>query len=526
MRKRFSLAIAALLTSVFIGGGAALGAGPCNPAPEITRRLPRYSHGWVGSVCWLDNVIYEVTDSTTVPIMKNAETGATIGTLPIKGVPTAIQGISYDPWHDTWWIKPHQIHEAWEFTWAGNSTGRKISTRSYALQVYVDPDEENVIWVGQSVDGGVLKINLATNALLQAIPTNFGVRSVVRMDDYFWCTRAGEVGDSGVLIKINGSGQEICRYYMPVTKYDHDTGGCSIDDEGQLWVEGGKESNIYRIDVGYDPVVATPTPAPTPTPPVTGHIDSGDYDGDGTSEIAVFRPASGLWAIRGLTRAYFGPNELPVCGDYDGDGTSDIAVFRSSSARWSVRGITRFFFGSAGDFPLPGNYTSGDRAAEAAVFRRTSGLWAVRGVTRFYWGGSGDLPVPGYYAAGNVKRAATFRLGTGRWAVRGVENFYFGSGTDTPVVADFSGDGIDDSAIFRPASGLWAVRGWTRQYFGGWGDTPVPAAYAGGAASEIAVYRPSTGRWLISGGASPYFGAAADLPVAGPACNPSSAGVI
>ena len=35
-------------------------------------------------------------------------------------------------------------------------------------------------------------------------------------------------------------------------------------------------------------------------------IEGGDYNGDGSSDIAVFRPPSGLWSLRGITRAYHG----------------------------------------------------------------------------------------------------------------------------------------------------------------------------------------------------------------------------
>ena len=39
----------------------------------------------------------------------------------------------------------------------------------------------------------------------------------------------------------------------------------------------------------------------------------GDYDGDGTEEAGIFRFSVGLWAIRGVTRAYFsGTNDLLV----------------------------------------------------------------------------------------------------------------------------------------------------------------------------------------------------------------------
>ncbi|MFH1037569.1 MAG: lectin like domain-containing protein [PVC group bacterium] len=212
---------------------------------------------------------------------------------------------------------------------------------------------------------------------------------------------------------------------------------------------------------------------------------SGDYDGDGVTDIAVFRPVTGLWAVKGVTRAYFGgANDRPVPGDYDGDGTCDPAVFGSSSGgnsgRWGVRGVTRVYFGAPFDEPVPSDFT-GDGSVGIAVFRETTGLWAARGVTRCYFGAAGDLPVPGVYRwyGSNQKntpfrsQAAVFRPSTGLWAVRGCTRCYFGMVLDTPVRGDFDGDSIDETAIFRPGSGLWAVRSLTRAYFGVAGDIPA-----------------------------------------------------
>ena len=78
----------------------------------------------------------------------------------------------------------------------------------------------------------------------------------------------------------------------------------------------------------------------------------GDYNGDGTWKVGIFRPASGLWAIRGLSRIYFGtPGDVGIPGDYDGDGTARIGVFRPSSSLWAIRGLTRIYFGSSSDLP-------------------------------------------------------------------------------------------------------------------------------------------------------------------------------
>lgn len=88
------------------------------------------------------------------------------------------------------------------------------------------------------------------------------------------------------------------------------------------------------------------------TPAVLG----ADFDGDSRDDIAVFRPSTGLWSVRGVTRTYFGARgDTPSPGDYNGDGIADFAVHRSSVNLWIARGITRTYYGnSATDTPLTG----------------------------------------------------------------------------------------------------------------------------------------------------------------------------
>ena len=247
-------------------------------------------------------------------------------------------------------------------------------------------------------------------------------------------------------------------------------------------------------------------------------VTATDFNGDGRDDIAVFRPATGLWAVRNLGRVYYGrAGDIPSAGDYDGDGIADVAVFRPGNGLWAVRDHTRFYFGAAGDIPVPGDYT-GAGSASAAIFQQGSGRWAVRSLTRFYFGMEGDLPVPADYSGDGTREIGFFRPSTGLWAIRGLTRAYFGRSGDTPVPAVYDWYGVGGPfvagiAVYRPTSGLWAVRGLTRVYFGQSGDSPVTGDYNGDSIDEIALFRPTSGLWAIRGVTRAYFGALGDVPV-------------
>jgi len=258
----------------------------------------------------------------------------------------------------------------------------------------------------------------------------------------------------------------------------------------------------------------TPSAIPTPTiPTLTAPPWITDYNGDGTSDIAIFRSGSGLWAVRGVTRVYFGGStDETVPGDYNGDGTTEIGIFRKASGLWAVRGVTRVYFGGGSDIPEPGDY-NGDLADDIGIFRPAAGLWAIRGITRIYFGGSSDNPIPGYYIGDATKSIGIFRPASGLWAIRGISRVYFGSSGDETVPGGYDGDWAWDYGIFRPASGLWAIRGVTRSYFGATSDLPVPADYDGSGMDDIGIFRGSSGLWAVKVATRVYFGSIGDIPV-------------
>jgi hypothetical protein len=242
----------------------------------------------------------------------------------------------------------------------------------------------------------------------------------------------------------------------------------------------------------------------------------GDYDGDGKTDFSIFRPTDGTWWITysssgsyssvqfgascsanscdiSLPASYTG--DLPDPTDYDGDGKTDIALFRPSTGIWYVinssTGVNgQFQFGSSGDTPTSADF-DGDGRADYAVWRNSSHTFysinSSNGLTvTTSYGSSGDQPVVADYDGDGKADIALFRPSNNTWylsqSTAGQAQVQFGASGDKLVQNDYDGDAKVDIAVWRPSTGVWWILKSTNaqirtENWGMSGDIPVPAYF-------------------------------------------------
>ena len=266
-----------------------------------------------------------------------------------------------------------------------------------------------------------------------------------------------------------------------------------------------------------------------------------DFDGDGRTDLSVFRPTTGEWNIEYSSNASnidrnFGLNgDVLTPGDYDGDGAVELAIFRPATGVWWFRRNDGSFgavqFGQFSDIPVPADYDA-DGKTDIAVFRPSNGVWYILqsslGLKIISWGLNGDKPLAGDFEGDGKADIAVWRPSNGVWYVLQSSSSIplyasWGMNGDKPVTADFDGNGRTDYAVYRPSTGVWyildpAATPSFRAY--SWGlaeDIPIPADYDGDSKADVTIFRPSTNQWYrinSSNGAFDVrvFGIAGDQP--------------
>ena len=197
---------------------------------------------------------------------------------------------------------------------------------------------------------------------------------------------------------------------------------------------------------------------------------TGDFNGDGLTEVAVFFQGqwfvdingNGRWDGDDLWAKLGHRDDQPVVGDWDGDGKDDIGIFgkawpgdhRALATEPGVPDVANTFRARPKNVP-----PSPDEAAQGSRDVRVNATAQTRSDLIdhvFHFGTFGDVAVTGDWNGDGIDNIGIYNDGLWHLDIDGDGHFTdvdkeaeFGRAGDIPLVGDFDGNGVSEIAIIR-----------------------------------------------------------------------------
>ena len=317
----------------------------------------------------------------------------------------------------------------------------------------------------------------------------------------------------------------------------------SLEPEPALAAQPDGKILVAGVETGYPgSTSAAPTavvlarllPARLPTPANQQAPD--DFGGDGVTDLTVYLPSLGEFAIRRSSGGadvfvpfgFAGAGEtIPAVGDYTGAGHAEIGAYLPSLGLFAYRPadgspdvVEPFGIPGVGQaIPAPGDYT-GTGKDDLAIYLPSIGAFAIRPadggpdeIIPFGLAGAGaSIPVPGDYDGSGRTEIAVYMPSLAEFAYRPANGGpdvlvpfgLAGVGQTLPAPGDYDGSGKTEIAAYLPSLGLFAYRpagggADVLTPFGAPNDgsVPVPGDYDGSGHDDIAIFDPSAAVFAI-----------------------------
>lgn len=224
------------------------------------------------------------------------------------------------------------------------------------------------------------------------------------------------------------------------------------------------------VSKGAGPPISFPRPGPPGVRPGNVGYNTmpvpGYYDGGTKTIPAWYDEFTGTWTIRGHDPVVFGSGptdplgpsggcatsaydqDIAVPADYDGDKTTDLAVYNPVTGSWRIRnsvdGLERTLsLGGLGYYASPADYDGDGRVDPAVldVIGPGAGTWLIDGQpSRTLLGDLGRslIPASADYSGDGAAEHAAFDTSTGRLYIASFNGYAAASGTAMPATGQMT----------------------------------------------------------------------------------------